>query len=110
MLGVVYLGEVTYEGDSITGYVPTWKAFSWAGNYALITVYVDGEAKVVNVKPEGTLNGTAYNLAAGHEPKPGMYKFTTKVDADGVTYSDVVTAEETSWRRALPTSMAPATM
>lgn len=92
---VVYLGEVTYEGDSITGYVPTWKAFSWAGNYALITVYVDGEAKVVNVKPEGTLNGTAYNLAAGHEPKPGMYKFTTKVDADGVTYSDVVTAEET---------------
>ena len=24
-----------------------------------------------------------------------MYKFTTKVDADGVTYSDVVTAEET---------------
>ena len=92
---VVYLGEVTYEGDSITGYVPTWKAFSWAGNYALITVYVDGEAKVVNVKPEGTLNGTAYNLAAGHEPKPGMYKFMTKVDADGVTYSDVVTAEET---------------
>ena len=92
---VVYLGEVTYEGDSITGYVPTWKAFSWAGNYALITVYVDGEAKVVNVKPEGTLNGTAYNLAAGHEPKPGMYKFTTKVDADGVTYSEVVTAEET---------------
>ena len=48
-----------------------------------------------DVKPEGTLNGTAYNLAAGHEPKPGMYKFTTKVDADGVTYSDVVTAEET---------------
>ena len=92
---IVYLGGVTYEGDSITGYVPTWKAFSWAGNYALITVYVDGEAKVVNVKPEGTLNGTAYNLAAGHEPKPGMYKFTTKVDADGVTYSDVVTAEET---------------
>ena len=92
---VVYLGEVTYEGDSITGYVPTWKAFSWAGNYALITVYVDGEAKVVNVKPEGTLNGDNYNLSMGHEPRPGMYKFTTKVDADGVTYSDVVTAEET---------------
>lgn len=92
---VVYLGEVTYEGDSITGYVPTWKAFSWAGNYALITVYVDGEAKVVNVKPEGTLNGDNYDLSMGHEPKPGMYKFTTKVDADGVTYSDVVTAEET---------------
>ena len=90
---IVYLGGVTYEGDSITGYVPTWKAFSWAGNYALITVYVDGEAKVVNVKPEGTLNGTAYNLTAHYEPKPGMYKFTTKVDADGVTYSDVVTAE-----------------
>ena len=92
---IVYLGGVTYEGDSITGYVPTWKAFSWAGNYALITVYVDGEAKVVNVKPEGTLDGTAYDLSNGHEPKPGMYKFTTKVDADGVTYSDVVTAEET---------------
>ena len=92
---IVYLGGVTYEGDSITGYVASWKAFNWANGYALITVYVDGEAKVVNVKPEGTLNGTAYNLAADHEPKPGMYKFTTKVDADGVTYSDVVTAEET---------------
>ena len=32
------------------------------------------------------LNGTDTRL------KPGMYKFTTKVDADGVTYSDVVSA------------------
>ena len=93
---IVYLGGVTYEGDSITGYVATWKPFNWANGYALVTVYVDGEAKVVNVKPEGTLNGVAYNLnGTDARLKPGMYKFTTKVDADGVTYSDVVTAEET---------------
>ena len=93
---IVYLGGVTYEGDSITGYVATWKPFNWANGYALVTVYVDGEAKVVNVKPEGTLNGVAYNLnGTDTRLKPGMYKFTTKVDADGVTYSDVVTAEET---------------
>ena len=93
---IVYLGGVTYEGDSITGYVATWKPFDWANGYALVTVYVDGEAKVVNVKPEGTLNGVAYKLdGTDTRLKPGMYKFTTKVDADGVTYSDVVTAEET---------------
>lgn len=93
---IVYLGGVTYEGDSITGYVATWKPFNWANGYALVTVYVDGEAKVVNVKPEGTLDGVAYNLnGTDTRLKPGMYKFTTKVDADGVTYSDVVTAEET---------------
>ena len=91
---VVYLGGVTYEGDSITGYVATWKPFNWANGYALITVYVDGEAKVVNVKPEGTLNGVAYNLnGTDTRLKPGMYKFTTKVDTDGVTYSDVVSYE-----------------
>ena len=91
---VVYLGGVTYEGDSITGYVATWKPFNWANGYALITVYVDGEAKVVNVKPEGTLNGGAYNLnGTDTRLKPGMYKFTTKVDTDGVTYSDVVSYE-----------------
>lgn len=91
---VVYLGGVTYEGDSITGYVATWKPFNWANGYALITVYVDGEAKVVNVKPEGTLNGVAYNLnGTDTRLKPGMYKFTTKVDTDGVTYSDVVSDE-----------------
>ena len=92
---VVYLGGVTYEGDSITGYVATWKPFNWANGYALITVYVDGEAKVVNVKPEGTLNGVAYNLnGTDTRLKPGMYKFTTKVDTDGVTYSDVVSYEK----------------
>ena len=91
---VVYLGGVTYEGDSITGYVATWKPFNWANGYALITVYVDGEAKVVNVKPEGTLDGVAYNLnGTDTRLKPGMYKFTTKVDTDGVTYSDVVSYE-----------------
>ena len=91
---VVYLGGVTYEGDSITGYVATWKPFNWANGYALITVYVDGEAKVVNVKPEGKLEGVAYNLnGTDTRLKPGMYKFTTKVDTDGVTYSDVVSYE-----------------
>ena len=75
---VVYLGEVSYAGDSITGFVASWKAFNWANGYDLITVYVDGEPVVVNVK---------------HAPETdnaiGMWTFKTKVDENGVTYSEV---------------------
>ena len=93
---LVYLGDATYESASITGYVPTWKTFRWAGSYALVDVYVDGELKTVSVKPEFTLNGVNYRLGATADeyPKPGMYKFNSKTDADGVVYCDVVTAEE----------------
>lgn len=89
---IVYLGNATYAGDSVTGYVTNWRAFNWAGTYALITVYVDGEAKVLNVKPTGTYVNAdgeqeTYTLTQGTEPKPGMYTFTTEVDENGVTYS-----------------------
>ena len=95
---IVYLGNATYAGDSVTGYVTNWRAFNWAGTYALITVYVDGEAKVLNVQPTGTYvkaDGTqeAYTLTQGNEPKPGMYTFTTEVDKNGVTYSKFVAYE-----------------
>ena len=93
---LVYLGDATYESASITGYVPTWKTFRWAGSYALVDVYVDGELKTVSVKPEFTLDGVNYRLGATADqyPRPGMYKFNSKTDADGVVYCDVVTAEE----------------
>ena len=96
---IVYLGDATYVGDSVTGYVSNWRAFNWAGDYALITVYVDGEAKVLNVQPNGTFvdsfdsSKQTYSLTSGQEPKPGMYTFTTKVDENGVTYSEFVTKE-----------------
>lgn len=92
---LVYLGDATYESASVTGYVPTWKTFRWAGSYALVDVYVDGELTTVSVKPEFTLNGVNYRLGATADeyPRPGMYKFNSKTDADGVVYCDVVTAE-----------------
>lgn len=93
---LVYLGDATYESASVTGYVPTWKQFRWAGSYALIDVYVDGELTTVSIKPEFTLNGHTYRLnesTAYPRPLPGMYKFNSKTDADGVVYCDVVTAE-----------------
>lgn len=94
---LVYLGDATYESASITGYVPTWKTFRWAGSYALVDVYVDGELTTVSVKPEFTLNGDNYRLGAtaAEYPKPGMYKFNSKTDADGVVYCDVVSEEKT---------------
>ena len=75
---VVYLGNVTYAGDSITGFVTKWEPFNWANDYDLITVYVDGEPVVVNVEhtPTAPLDNNK------------MYVFTTKVDKNGVTYSD----------------------
>lgn len=98
---LVYLGDATYESASITGYVPTWKQFRWAGSYALIDVYVDGELTTVNVKPVFTLNvnGDDVEFRLGQVnanfPHVGMYKFNSKTDADGVVYCDVVSAEET---------------
>ena len=94
---LVYLGDATYESASVTGYVPTWKQFRWEGTYALIDVYVDGELTTVRINPEFTLNGHTYRLnesTAYPRPLPGMYKFNSKTDADGVVYCDVVTAEE----------------
>ena len=77
---VVYLGEVTYAGDKIIGYVPTWDAFRWADGYDVITVYVKGEAVKVNLKHEDQ----------GHDQghKPGVYEFITRVDENGVTYAE----------------------
>ena len=75
---VVYLGEVSYAGDAITGFVTSWKAFDWANGYDLITVYVDGEPVVVNVKHAPNVNNAI-----------GMWTFKTKVDENGVTYSEV---------------------
>ena len=75
---VVYLGEVSYAGDAITGFVTSWKAFNWANGYDLITVYVDGEPVVVNVKHAPNVDNAI-----------GMWTFETKVDEDGVTYSEV---------------------
>ena len=75
---IVYLGEVTYAGDAITGFVASWKAFNWANGYDLITVYVDGEPVVVNVEH-----------APNADNAIGMWTFETKVDENGVTYSEV---------------------
>lgn len=75
---VVYLGEVSYAGDAITGFVTSWKAFDWANGYDLITVYVDGEPVVVNVKHAPNVDNAI-----------GMWTFKTKVDENGVTYSEV---------------------
>ena len=80
---VVYLGEVSYAGDSITGFVASWKAFNWANGYDLITVYVDGEPVVVNVKH-----------APNADNAIGIYTFVTKVDENGVTYSEVYSAKD----------------
>ena len=77
-VSVVYLGSVCYASDSITGYVTKWDPYNWAEGYDLITVYVDGEPVVVNVEHAPTAP------LINNE----MYVFTTKVDKNGVTYSD----------------------
>ena len=79
---IVYLGEVTYAGDAITGFVANWAPFDWANGYDLITVYVEGEPVVVNVKhPADTTKAR------------GIWTFVTKVDENGVTYSEVQTSQ-----------------
>ena len=97
---LVYLGDATYESASITGFVPTWKQFSWVGSYAQVNVYVDGELTTLNVKPVFTLNvnGQSVTFRLGdvnaYFPYAGMYKFNSKTDADGVVYCDVVAFDD----------------
>ena len=66
----------------MTGYVANWADFDWSGSYAQITVYVKGEAVVVNVEASNTLRAQL----------PGMYTFATKVDDNDVTYTEVTLA------------------
>ena len=75
---IVYLGNVAYAGDKITGYVTKWSAFNWSQGYDIITVWVDGEAMQLNL-PHKYQNLDEVLQA-------GIYEFTTAVDADGVTY------------------------
>ena len=79
---VVYLGNAVFAGDSITGWVTNWGRYNWAIGYDLVTVYVEGEPVVVNVKnPLGTTDSNNIALATG------MYTFTIGKDADGVAYA-----------------------
>ena len=78
---VLYLGEVSYAGDEVIGFVTTWDAFNWANGYDVITVYVNGEPVKMNLQ----------HKRQGSSVEAGVYKFKTAVDEDGVTY---VVAEE----------------
>ena len=79
---IVYLGNAVFAGDSITGWVTNWGRFNWANGYDLVTVYVEGEPVVVNVK---NLLGTTDS--ATELLKAGMYTFEIGKDADGVAYA-----------------------
>ena len=79
---IVYLGNAVFAGDSITGWVTNWGRFNWANGYDLVTVYVEGEPVVVNVKnPLGTTDSATELL------KAGMYTFEIGKNADGVAYA-----------------------
>ena len=79
---IVYLGNAVFAGDSITGWVTNWGRFNWANGYDLVTVYVEGEPVVVNVKnPLGTTDSATELL------KTGMYTFEIGKDADGVAHA-----------------------
>ena len=79
---IVYLGNATFAGDSITGWVTNWGRFNWANGYDLVTVYVEGEPVVVNVKnPLGTTDSNNAAL------KTGMYTFEIGKDKNGVAYA-----------------------
>lgn len=81
---IVYLGNAVFAGDSITGWVTNWGRFNWANGYDLVTVYVEGEPVVVNVKnPLGTTD----NDTPAQDLKVGMYTFEIGKDADGVAYA-----------------------
>ena len=84
----VYLGGVSYEGESVTGFVPSWAAHYWADGYELIAVYVNGEEKLVNVKADDV---TGLYPAGGAAAAKGLYKFTTATDPEtGVVYMTFV--------------------
>lgn len=81
---IVYLGNAVFAGDSITGWVTNWDRFNWANGYDLVTVYVEGEPVVVNVKnPLGTTDDNT----PPQDLKVGMYTFEIGKDADGVAYA-----------------------
>lgn len=81
---VVYLGDVTYAADKIIGFVAKWAPFSWSGDYDLVTVYVNGEATVVNVP--------AYYQ--GKNTEMGLYEFEMATDKDGNVYADIINAKQ----------------
>ena len=81
---VVYLGDVTYAADKIIGFVAKWAPFSWSGKYDLVTVYVNGEATVVNVPADYQGANTAM----------GLYEFEMATDKDGNVYADIVNAKQ----------------
>ena len=87
---IVYIGGAVFAADNVTGWVLKWDPFDWANGYDLITVYVDGEPVVVNVKHETIEKGEDAN---GDPLVRGLYTFETKVDANGVTYSEVYKAD-----------------
>lgn len=88
---IVYLGNAVFAADNVTGWVLKWTPFNWANGYDLITVYVNGEAVTVNVKHSTIIDGRdSDNVLL----QPGLYTFTTQVDSDGVTYSEVYRAAE----------------
>lgn len=89
---IVYIGNAVFAADNVTGWVLKWTPFNWANGYDLITVYVDGEPVVVNVK-HGAITGKDYDTPA-NALQPGLYTFTTKVDENGVTYSEFFVADE----------------
>ena len=90
---VVFIVGAVYAADSITGWVMKWTPFNWANGYDLITVYVDGEPVVVNVKHEALESG--FDYSDPRQPlERGLYTFETKVDADGVTYSEFYKVKE----------------
>ncbi len=84
---IVYIGKAVFAADNVTGWVLTWKVFNWANGYDVITVYVDGEPVYVNVDHD--------TYVAHKNDSTGLYTFSTKVDKDGVTYSDFFKANET---------------
>lgn len=88
---IVFLVGAVYAADNVTGWVLKWTPFNWAGKYDIITVYVDGEPVNVNVLHSLLETGEDSN---GDTLVRGLYKFVTKVDEDGVTYCDVIKAEE----------------
>ena len=79
---IVYLGNATFAGDSITGWVTNWGRFNWANGYDLVTVYVEGEPVVVNIpNPLGTTDSNTLPLGTG------MYTFEIGKDKNGVAYA-----------------------
>ena len=81
---IVYLGNATFAGDSITGWVTNWGRFNWADGYDLVTVYVAGEPVVVNIpNPLGTTDTDS----PAKQLKTGMYTFEIGKDKNGVAYA-----------------------